>query len=210
MKSKFFIVIILILSGLIFSGCVKKQNNLNIMSLENNLKPKVILVVAYQGFQDLEYKNTKEALEEKGIEVIVASSLIGTAKGKLGEKVKIEKNLSSINLSDFDALVFIGGPGALEYLNDSEAHRLIKDTIAQEKILGAICIAPEILAQAGVLKEKKATVWSSSVDDSPILFLEEKGAEYVDQQVVKDGKIITANGPEAATEFGEKIAEALK
>lgn len=210
MKSKFFVVAILVFTIFIFSGCVKKQNNLNIMSLENNLKQKVVLVVAYQGFQDLEYKNTKEALEKEGIEVTVTSSLVGIAKGKLGERIKIEKDLSSINLSEFDALVFIGGPGALEYLNDSQAHRLIKEAIEQEKILGAICIAPEILAQADVLKDKKATVWSSSVDNSPILFLEEKGAEYVDEQVVKDGKIITAKGPEAATKFGEEIAEALK
>ena len=76
--------------------------------------------------------------------------------------------------------------------------------------MAAICIAPEILAKAGVLKEKKATVWSSSIDQGPVEFLENEGAEHVEEPVVVDGKIITGNGPEAATEFGQKIVEVLR
>jgi protease I len=67
-----------------------------------------------------------------------------------------------------------------------------------------------ILAKAGVLKDKKATVWTSSLDRGPVKILKENGAEFVNEKVVRDGKIITANGPAAATEFGEKILENLK
>jgi protease I len=65
------------------------------------------------------------------------------------------------------------------------------------------------LAKAGVLKGKKATVWSSSLDRGPVKILKENGVIYEDKDVVQDGKIITANGPGAAEEFGQKLAEAL-
>lgn len=179
------------------------------MPLELNSKKKVVLVVAYQGFQDSEYSETRDVLEKAGAEITVVSSLKGEAQGKLGQKLKIDKTLEEIKTEDFDALVFIGGPGALEYVDDSSAHQLAKETVSQDKILGAICIAPEILAKAGVLKNRKATVWSSAVDQSPIEFLKENGAEYVNQDVVADGNVITGNGPSAASEFGRKIAELL-
>ena len=80
----------------------------------------------------------------------------------------------------------------------------------KQKILAAICIAPAILAKAGVLEGKNATVWSSVLDKGPIKILEENGANYVEKDVVVDGNIITANGPQAASEFGRKIVEILK
>jgi len=106
-------------------------------------------------------------------------------------------------------VVFVGGPGATEYVDDAQAHKVAQDAVAQDKVLAAICIAPEILAKAGVLKEKKATVWSSVADRGPIKVLEDGGAEYVDQNVVQDGKMITANGPAAAKDFGKTIVEVL-
>jgi protease I len=66
-----------------------------------------------------------------------------------------------------------------------------------------------ILAKAGVLKEKRATVWSSPLDRGPVRILKENGAIYEDKDVVQDGKIITANGPGAAEEFGQKLVEIL-
>jgi protease I len=180
------------------------------MSLENNSLLRAMLIIAHQGFQDQEYNQVKNTLEEKGIKTMVASSLKGEAQGKLGERVIINKTLDEIKLNDFDALIFIGGPGALEYVADLTAHGLIKETVKQNKVLGAICIAPTILAQAQILKDKKATVWSSEMDQSPVIFLKDKGAKYIDKNVVKDGKIITANGPSAAIEFGQIIAEILK
>lgn len=73
--------------------------------------------------------------------------------------------------------------------------------------MGAICIAPAILAKAGVLKGKKATVWSSLMDKSAVKILEKSGADYLPDSVVADGKVITATGPLAAKEFAEKIIQ---
>ena len=60
-----------------------------------------------------------------------------------------------------------------------------------------------------MLDGKKATVWTSTLDRGPVKILEENGAEFVNEKVIQDGNIITANGPAAAEEFGEKILENL-
>ncbi|MDD5086856.1 MAG: DJ-1/PfpI family protein, partial [Candidatus Nanoarchaeia archaeon] len=72
------------------------------------------------------------------------------------------------------------------------------------KITAAICIAPVILANAGVLDGKKATVFPSGKDDIMV-----RGADYTGEQVTQDGKVITANGPAAARSFGEAIVKEL-
>jgi len=180
------------------------------MSLEISTQKKAVIVIAFQGFQDFEYSETRRVLEDAGIEIIVASSLKGEAQGKSGEKVTVDIIVDEVVPEDFDALIFIGGPGALEYVDNLSVHQLVQQVVSQDKVLAALCIAPEILARAGVLKEKKATVWSDSVDQSPIEFLENEGAKYVEEPVVVDGKIVTGNGPEAATEFGQKIVEVLR
>jgi len=199
------LVLILLIITPVISGCTKETN----MVKENISGKRAVLVIASQGFQDFEYSETKKQLDQAGIETIVAGSIKGEAKGKSGQRVAIKKTLEEIKQEDFDALVFIGGPGALEYVDDPIAHQLIKQSFEQEKLMAAICIAPEILAKAGVLKGKKATVWSSPIDQAPVEFLKENSAEYLDQEVVQDGNVITANGPAAASSFGEKIVKAL-
>lgn len=170
---------------------------------------KALLIIAFENYQDLEYGKTREELEKAGIEVEVASERLGEAKGKLGGRVPVDLVLKDVDVKNYDAVVFIGGSGAVLYQNNSEAHRIIQDAKRENKFLAAICIAPTILAYAGALEGKKATVWSTPFEKRPIKILEENGAEYVSENVVTDGKIITANGPEAAEEFGKKIAESL-
>jgi len=204
----FFSILILVLAFL--TGCFNNKLNKKIMNQEKNIsQKKVILVVAFRGFQDIEYSDTRAELEKMNIDVDVASSSLGEAVGKFGKKVNVDKLISEVNLDDYDALVFIGGPGAVEYIENNQAHQLARQAIEKNKVLGAICIAPDILAKAGVLKGKKATVWSSIVDRQPIKVLEDNGAIYLNQPVVKDGNIITANGPSAAKEFGKTIGEEL-
>jgi len=205
------IVLAIVLIGVLYLLNLPKTKEKNMLEETKNKEegPKVVLIIAFRGFQDQEYKDTKDSLEKNHIEVITMSSSIGEAEGKFGEKIKIEKTIEEINVNDFNAIVFIGGPGAQEYIDNKTAHKIAKESIEKGKILAAICIAPEILAKAGVLTDKKATVWSSSIDLEPIKLLEENKAIYSEEDVVVDGKIITANGPMAAKKFGEKIAELL-
>lgn len=171
---------------------------------------KAVLVIAYKNFQDREYSVTRKVLEEAGIEVKIASNKKGTAEGGTGLKVAVDFLVTEVKPADFDAVVFIGGGGALDYLDNEISYNLVRETVSQNKILAAVCISPVILAKARVLKNKKAAVWWSPLNKEPIKILEENGAEFIDKKVVSDGKIITANGPAAAKEFGEKILKMIE
>lgn len=169
----------------------------------------VAMIIAFKDFRDEEYFVPKGILEAAGAEAKTASSQKGTAIGADGGEVEVNLLVSEINPADFDAVIFIGGPGTLKYLENEDSYKVVRETVSQEKVLAAICIAPVILAKAGVLEGKKATVWSSSLDKSAVKILEENGAIFQDELVVVDGKLITGNGPTAAKEFGETLVEIL-
>lgn len=166
---------------------------------------KVLFVIAQQGFQDHEYLEPKKVLETGGVQTKTASKTTNEALGKLGARVKPDLALKEARAQDYDAIIFVGGPGAASYFDDEQALKLARDADHAGKILAAICIAPVILANAGVLKGKRATVWPSEGGN-----LRAKGAEYTGEDVTRDGRVITASGPQAAREFGQAILKALK
>jgi protease I len=122
----------------------------------------------------------------------------------LGAQVQPTLLLANVQAADYDAVVFIGGTGAQQYFHDPVAHALAQETAKQGKLVAAICIAPATLANAGLLKGKKATCWKSEAET-----LKKGGATYTGQPVEADGKIITGSGPQAAKEFGLALAKAL-
>ena len=164
----------------------------------------VVLIIAEKTFRDEEYQVPKDILSKAEVNVITASTTIGEAVGKLGLKVKPDILINQIDVDKLDALIFIGGGGAEQYFHDPLAHRLAKDAIEKEKILGAICIAPVILANAGLLKGKKATVFPSGADS-----VKKGGGVYTGGDVEIDGKLITGCGPEAAEKFGTELVKML-
>lgn len=171
---------------------------------------KVVIIIAFKDFRDQEYFVPKEILAKQGIEVKIASTQKGTAIGTEGGEAEIDLVTDEINAVDFDAVIFTGGSGCLLSFDNEVFYKLSKEFFEKGKITAAICIAPVILAKAGILKGKRATVWSSSMDRWTIKILEKNGAEFIDEKVVQDGNIITGNGPAAAEEFGKKILENLK
>lgn len=166
---------------------------------------KIAMIVAFRDFKDEEYFTPKKILEDAGAKVITVSSQKGKAFGVDGGDVDADLALEELKTENCDAVIFVGGGGAVAYVDNAECCRVAKEVIAGDKILGAICIAPIILAKCGALRGKKATVWSLPLDKWPIKILKENGAEYVDENVVVDGKIITANGPASAEEFAKEI-----
>jgi protease I len=160
----------------------------------------VALVIAEKMFRDEEYRIPKEILEKAGVKVITVCTTLAEATGKLGMKVKPDILLGDTDVSLADALIFVGGGGSSQYFEDPAAHGLARDFANRGKIVGAICIAPVILANAGLLKEKRATVFPDGQTD-----LEGHGAVYTGHPVETDGLLLTGNGPEAAAEFGEKL-----
>ncbi len=172
---------------------------------------KILFILASKAFRDSEYFITYEILKKAGHQIFVASDIKadGIALGADGGEVPINYNLTEVYPGDFDLIVFIGGPGALKHLDNEESYKIALAAVEKGKKLAAICIAPIILAKAGVLKNKKATVWSSEMDKKPVKLLSENGALYINQPVVTDG-IITANGPAAAEEFGKTLKKLLE
>lgn len=163
------------------------------------------MVVAPINFRDEEYAEPRKVLEAAGAAIKVASIQSGIARGVGGTEAKIDLTVSDVSVSDFDAVAFIGGPGMAEIVGDESLQILARKFYDAGKLTTAICVAPSILARAGVLNGKQATSFSSVEQD-----LKDGGALYTGKDVTRDGLIITANGPEAAEKFGERIAEALK
>lgn len=164
-----------------------------------------VFIIASSDFRDEEYQKPKEILEKSGIKVITASSKTGIIKGMLGLEADARLFLHDIKVQDYDAVIFVGGAGAEEYFNDQTAHKIATDAVSQNKILGAICIAPVTLSNAGILKNKKATCFYSYRPH-----LKSSGAILQDKPVVSDGNIITAEGPNAAKEFGEELLKKIR
>jgi protease I len=179
------------------------------MSEKSLVNKKVVMIPAFRYFQDEEYFIPKLILEQAGAEVKTASNKMGVAVGVMGGEAAVDFLVEDLRPADFDAVIFVGGGGCTEYLDNEKSYRVARETVEAGKILAAICISPVVLAKAGVLKGKKATVWCSVFEQSPIEVLEAGGATYQDVPVVVDGKIITADGPEVAAEFGRAILEAL-
>jgi protease I len=190
----------LILALMIFiSGCIEQKE----VSLDLSSK-KVLMIVAPANFRDEELLRPKEILEKAKAKITIASKGVKTAKGMLGSSVSVDLDLGQVDVKNYDAIVFVGGTGAEVYFNDSTALKIAREAYEQGKIVAAICIAPSILANAGILEGKQATAFPSEASN-----LEANGASYTGEAVTIDGRIITAKGPEAASQFGNAIAKAL-
>lgn len=195
--NKILLCFLILLLSLVFISSKKKKSK--------EVKPmNIAMIIAKNGFRDEEYSQPKEVFLKAGFKVDTFSSSLGIAKGMLGLTAKVDKIIEELKVEDYDAIIFVGGVGSSEYWENPVAHKIAKDAVAKNKILAAICIAPITLAKAGVLKGKKATVYPSEGTQ-----LKQLGAEYTSKDVEVDGNIVTAAGPHAAKQFGEKIKELL-
>ncbi|MDD5594209.1 MAG: DJ-1/PfpI family protein [Candidatus Margulisbacteria bacterium] len=163
-----------------------------------------LMVIAFERFRDEEYAEPKKVLEKAGFKVTTASLQTGIAKGKYGMEVPVDIALKNVKAADYDTVIFVGGPGSHGYFDDPTAQAIAQETHAAGKILAAICAAPSILANAGLLKGKTAT---SFADQGPNLTA--KGAHFTGRGLEIDSNIITADGPAHAKEFGEAIVKGV-
>lgn len=165
---------------------------------------RVLMVIAPDRFRDEEYREPRAVLEARGAAVTVASAVLGRARGMLGMEVEPDVALDEVRAGDYDAVIFVGGSGASRYWDDPVAHRLAREAFEAGKVVGAICIAPVILAQAGLLAGRRATCWPEERDR-----IGAAGAQCTGNAVEVDGRIVTGAGPHAARAFGEAVARAL-
>lgn len=167
------------------------------------MKP-ILLIIAPKDFRDEELFVTQAELEKSGFQTIIASTVKGECIGSKGGKAISSYLLDEININDYATIIYIGGMGSRVYFEHPKAISLAKEMNTSGGPVAAICIAPVILAKAGLLNHKKATVFSSEIET-----IEAHGAYYTGMDVTVDGNIITAYGPQSALRFAKRIAEKL-
>ena len=165
---------------------------------------KVLLAVAPERFRDEELFVTRKELEQRGHVTTVGSTRRGKCPGSRGGSATATVALSEARAEDYDAIVFVGGGGSRMLFGDEDALRLARQGHALGRIMAAICLAPVILANAGVLRGKKATVAGTQAKA-----IEAKGARYMGPGVTVDGSVVTGNAPKASRLFGQTIADLL-
>lgn len=166
--------------------------------------PRTLMVIAPRVFRDEEYAEPKAVLEAHGAQVTTASVAPGECIGKLGMHATATVSVEDAAREEWDAVVFVGGAGASVFFDDPAAHELARHQVERDAILAAICIAPSTLAHAGLLEGVRATAFPDRESD-----LKAHGAVWTGEPVTVDGRIVTGNGPQAATQFGEAVARAL-
>ncbi|MCL2390673.1 MAG: DJ-1/PfpI family protein [Endomicrobia bacterium] len=165
---------------------------------------KVVFITAPEMFRDEEYFKPKKILEDSGIQIVTASIKKGEITGRFGNKAISSMTIYEIKPQNFDAIVYIGGKGSAVFFENPIALKLAEEFYKAKKITASICSAGVILANSGILKGKKATVFPDDKD-----YLIKGGANYTAAPLEVDGNIITANGPEAAVDFGNAILKAI-
>ena len=101
--------------------------------------------------------------------------------------------------------MLIGGNGAKNYWSNKTLHKILKRFDDAGKVIGAICKAPVILAQAGLLDKNSATCW---IEDKNELI--KAGVNYQDRSVIAENNIVTAGSPHSAIQFAETVLNLIK
>lgn len=163
-----------------------------------------LMLLPGRDFRDEEYLQPRDALERAGASIIVASTTTDEVTGMRGMTVKPDLLVDDADASQFAGFVLVGGTGAAEYFHSEAVHDLARAFAAAGKPLGAICIAPTILANAGLLDGRAATCHDSQSGN-----LKKRGARYTGRLVERDGNLVTAEGPLAAQQFGRTLVAML-
>lgn len=166
-----------------------------------------IAVIITDMFEDSEYFRPAEAFKKAGYQLVHVGLIKGqTVKGeKEATPVKIEKAAKDVSVDEFDALLIPGGYSPDRLRVDENAVQFVRRFVESGKPVFAICHAPQLLITAQVLKGRKITGWKSIIQD-----IKNAGAEFVDQEVVQDGNLISSRSPADLTAFIQACLRRLK
>jgi protease I len=169
------------------------------------LKGKKVVILIENNYQDLELWVPYYRLKEEGVEVtVVGSGSSRTYTSKYGYPVEVEKEAKDIDVSKYDGVVIPGGYAPDLMRRYPDMVRIVREAHQKGKVIAAICHAGWMLVSAGILKGKKATGFFAIKDD-----LVNAGAHYVDEEVVRDGNLITSRKPDDLPAFCRETIEAL-
>ncbi len=168
---------------------------------------KILMVIAQHRFRDEEFEHPKTVFTQKGFSITVAAPESKEATGVKGAKVMPDLSIADAATQQFDAIVVVGGGGARDNLwKNRTLYNILNAHHAAGKPVAAICIAPVVLARAGLLKGISATVFK---EPETLAEFVKHGVNLEEKDVVVSGHIVTANGPAAARAFGIAVAELL-
>jgi len=163
---------------------------------------KRVLCLLFPGFEEIETIAPIDLLRRAGVEVVVAS-LTGEklVTGRCQITVQADAALTDVEETEFDLLVIPGGPGIKAVRTDGRAARLAQAYLQAGKPVAAICAAPTVLKDAGLLAGKKFTSHAGVLPELP--------DSQVQERVVEDGDLITSRGAATAVEFGLALVRRL-
>ncbi len=164
----------------------------------------VLVLLPSTSFREEEYHAARQALEKRGLQVVIASTVKKGAVGSQGSFVQPDLLIDEVKPEDYAGVVLIGGHGASQYWHDVKAHEIIRAHEKSGKIIAAIDRAPVTLSVAGVLKNRKVTGHISIFEK-----LVNSGGIYTGAKVERDGNILTGEGANAASAFAEALAQAF-
>jgi len=173
--------------------------------LPNDLRGKTAAIIAADEFEDLELFHPIYRLQEEGIKTIVIGLTMDPIKGKKGYSITPNASIDHVNAEKFDFLVVPGGKSPERLRLNQKILRFVKDFDTQGKPIAAICHAGQVLASAGILKNRTLTCVAGIRDD-----MINAGARYVDKAVVIDGNLVTSRVPSDLHEFARAMIEVFR
>lgn len=163
-----------------------------------------VLAISANHFEDSELTKPVEALQQAEIDVDIASLKAGIITGKKGTEVQANRAVTEVNAADYDML-FLPGGKAPALLRESETVlNLARAFVDSGKPIAAICHGPQILISAGLVEGRKMTSYKAVAKE-----LKAAGAQYVDQELVIDGNLITSRQPSDLPAFINKVLQTL-
>jgi len=175
-----------------------------------DMKNAKILIMSTNGFEQSELEYPLEHLKKAGATVHVATldgkAIKGWDKDDWGNSVEADLKISDVKVDDYIALVLPGGQINPDLLRvEKDAVQLVRDFVTNDKIVAAICHAPWLLIEAGVVEGREMTSFKSIRTD-----LKNAGATVVDKEVAISNGIITSRNPDDLDAFVAKIIEEVK
>src|SRR3989338_6043406 len=159
-----------------------------------------ILIPLVDGFEEIEATVIIDVLRRAGIKVTTAGIPSTMIMGSHGIQFVVDKKFDALNIRDFDGIVLPGGPCHVHLAKSEKVLNAIADLDSRGKLVGAICAAPLVLTKAGIMTDKKATIYPGMEREIP---------RPRADKVVVDGNVITSQGPGTAIDFALKLVEKL-
>lgn len=177
--------------------------------MSNALNGKRIAILVTDGFEQVELTGPKQALEQAGAKVDILSAEDGKVKGwnhdQPADDFQVDLTFKAANVADYDGVVLPGGVQNSDTIRlDSDAQHIVRAINGQGKPLAVICHGGWLLISAGLVQGKTMTSYKTLKDD-----LVNAGANWVDEEVVTDGNLISSRQPDDIPAFNRQLIQAL-